>query len=736
MRSIVDICALDVSESQAVPGPLPTTLIPEFASLVRGCRNAEELLTGAARFLAAALPYPQVLIMVCAGRPPRAGNAVGLGWGKVSAKRLGTTLMGLPQFAGWDADGVGGARQRDCEISELNGSANRELSDAFASAGQSRAFAEALSVRYPLRGHVVVALLSTPEPTHGLDQEVRCLLSVAFSILATALEFALRKREYARRLKQIRRAKVAWEGTVDALPQIVCVLDQEGTVTRANRAIETWGLGSVTSAAFGTLHDLLHPGCVDSECGLAKRLATTLARGVGTRSQQFEHADPVLGRELRIKIGCVNALSAQNERKGRGRRFAVVEDVTREQVAHRKVFRINQELKRTIEHHSLALTTTHEYLRATASELADARVELDETRRRHRLVLENTNAGLLMVQQGRVAYCNDRFEQLLGYSRGELAGAAIEDLFPPGCRPAQTVCCVDGEPVTLHERVCQVTRKDGATIWLRRAEVGMFAENDYVQFITVINVTDQILAERAMQVSRRTLQRLSRSLISSQEDERKRIAGELHDGLGQSLSAVKLMLQNVVSDFGGQMDDRLEGQLLACVSKTQEMVDDVRRLSMALRPAIIDSGGVLLGLTRLCRELKDTMRGLEVHWTTDVEERDVDEALKIHVFRIVQEALNNVIKHSKARNVWIQLDRCDAAIRLIIRDDGVGFDPEEMEAPARGLGLSSIKQRASLYNGQLSIDSERGRGTTVCAIWGSTAAALEGPATPLAVEHR
>jgi two-component system sensor histidine kinase UhpB len=95
----------------------------------------------------------------------------------------------------------------------------------------------------------------------------------------------------------------------------------------------------------------------------------------------------------------------------------------------------------------------------------------------------------------------------------------------------------------------------------------------------------------------------------------------------------------------------------------------------------------------------------------------VHDALKIHVFRIVQEALNNIIRHAHPTNVWVRLDRCETGLRLTIRDDGVGFDAAEMGNAGRGLGLSSMRQRASLYSGTLTIESEHGRGTTICAIW-------------------
>jgi len=712
MSRVIDLRPPSPSRPVPALGPSPVEQVATFASLAQSCRTADALLTGAAQALSTALPFTHVLLLDCAGTPAAARTAAGIGWADGSVQHLGDALMTLPRYAD-----SGGANRSSCVIAELKGADLAELNAEIAPAAPAGPFAVALSVECPLRGHVVVAILGAVVPTRGLTDEDRSVASALFAVLGTALEFVLRRREYARRLKQVRSAKVAWEGTVDALPQIVCVLDQEGTVSRVNRAIEVWGLGSVRSAAFRTLHELLHPGCVSAECGLAKRLAIALPRTARSEGLQFEYADPVFGRDLRIKIGDARTLSGRGKSQPSSHRFAVIEDITREHIARRRVMRIHQDLKRNLQHHSLALTTTHQHLRTATTRLADTQLELDETRRRHRLVLENTNAGLLMVKQGRVAYCNHRFEEILGYGRGELVGTLLEDLVPAGCRPAQAVCSVDGEPATPPEHVCQVRRKDGTTVWLRQSEVGFFTENELARFITVTNVTDQILAEREMQDSRRELQRLSRCLMSSQEDERKRISGDLHDGLGQSLSAVKLMLQQVASDAAGQGDDHLVEPLSACVEKIQEMIEDVRRLSMALRPAIIDSSGVVLAVTRLCRELKQSMRGVDVHLTTDITEDDVDDALKIHVFRIVQEALNNIIRHAHPINVWVQLDRCETGLRLTIRDDGVGFDAADMGNAGRGLGLSSMRQRASLYNGTLTIQSEHGRGTTICAIW-------------------
>lgn len=717
MSRLLDLRVATPGTLESVPSS-PFDLVAAFAALAGRVKGASELLGGTAQLLAKTLPFERVLILECTGSPLVVREASGIGWGGLGAQSLGAALVTLPQLNPWQGKGAEGGQPVGCAVHLLNGRALSDLNVALGSVGQMDPVVTALALGYPLRGHGLAALLAASTPVRTLTPQEWTLLPAVFAILGTALGFALRKRHYARRLKQIRRAKMAWQRTVDALPQIVCVLDPDGAVIRANRAVETWGLGSVTNPCFGSLHELLHPGCNDPECGLAARLSPATLACQGTEGHQLEYADAVLGRELRIKIGCVKGLGPRDPGKLCPRRYAVVEDLTHEQLARRRTLRLNRELRRTLEEHTEALSATHEHLRAATSKLADTQVELEETRRRHRLVLENTNAGLLMVTRGRVAYCNARFEELLGCAPGELLGAEMKDLIPPGCLAPQALLGPDGEPAPLQERVCEAKRRDGTSLWLRISEVGFATEGEQIRFVTVTNVTDQILAEQAILASRRELQRLSRCLISTQEDERKRIAGDLHDGIGQGLSLIKLMLQNLAADQGALVDARSAEQLRACIDKTQEMIEDVRRISMDLRPAVLDSGGVLLALTRLCREVQALKRGLAVHLETEIRESEVPDSLKIHLFRIVQEALNNVIKHAGARNVWVRLQGAEGGLKLEIADDGVGFDPAVMEAPARGLGLSSIRQRASLHQGVLQIVSSPGHGTTMCACWG------------------
>ena len=693
--------------------------IQRFSSFVAFPRRPEELLAEAARAIGEGLGCPNVLVVDRVARSFACRYTAGSGWGGASSQRLGAVLDLLIGEGPGRAVPARGSGRHHCQVARLDRIDLERLNHQLGALGRVEALGAAWRLEMPLRGHGLIALLAWPQTAREPDDADVCAASILVTMLATALETALRKRAVARRLSQIRRAKAAWEGTVDALPDIVCVLDARGLVTRANRAIETWGLGSVTSTAFGTLHDLLHPGCTQADCGLKGRLDEVRTPGSTAGVQEVEHADPLLGRHLRVKIGRVHATGSPDRPVARGPLYVVVQDISREKRAQQRAIKITEHLRRDLEHNSVALSTTYNDLRNATSKLATLELELVETRRRHRLVLENASVGLLMVRCGKIVYANRRFEEILDLPRGGLVGATIEGAASADGAPLGWLRLADGfDRDHPQERVVHTTRPDGSALWVRCSAVGVSGRAvQRTQFVTLIDVTEQILAQRAARISGQKLQRLTHSLIASQEAERKRIAGDLHDGIGQGLTAVKLTLQNLVAEARPDPDGPAADVLGACIHKTQEMMDEVRRIAMALRPTIIDTGGVLLALDRLCRELAEVARGLEVHRAIGVTEGDIPDAIKIHVFRVAQEALNNVLKHAQASNVWMHLELRNGALWLAIRDDGVGFDPAEVDTRPAGLGLSGMKQRVRLHDGDLRIRSRSGAGTTLVAVW-------------------
>lgn len=226
--------------------------------------------------------------------------------------------------------------------------------------------------------------------------------------------------------------------------------------------------------------------------------------------------------------------------------------------------------------------------------------------------------------------------------------------------------------------------------------------------------------ERRVEKRTAALRRLSLQLLNAQEEERKRIALELHDGIGQNLSAIKYVVENAFEEMG--QDRPVDGAkaLEPVISLVQGAVEEVRKISMNLRPSILDDLGILVTISWLCREIENIYSQIRIEKQISIQESEVPNSLKIVIFRLLQEALNNMTKHSQANLVILSLELTDGRIELTIKDNGVGFDVEKVlseDRARRGLGLASMKERTELSGGSFSIVSKKGEGTTVQASW-------------------
>jgi signal transduction histidine kinase len=198
----------------------------------------------------------------------------------------------------------------------------------------------------------------------------------------------------------------------------------------------------------------------------------------------------------------------------------------------------------------------------------------------------------------------------------------------------------------------------------------------------------------------------SRQLITSQEAERKRIAAELHDGLGQNL----LVIKNRALFGLLQPDDapRAATQLTDISATVSQAIDEVRQIAANLHPYQLDRLGLTKALTTMMRKVSEAAQ-LELALSLENADDALDAAGQINLYRIVQEALNNIVKHAAASEISAQLLRTPASLQLTIRDNGRGFAPAETRAS--GLGLSSMAERARLLGGTLNIESTPGAGT-------------------------
>lgn len=211
---------------------------------------------------------------------------------------------------------------------------------------------------------------------------------------------------------------------------------------------------------------------------------------------------------------------------------------------------------------------------------------------------------------------------------------------------------------------------------------------------------------------REDLQQLSNQILEAQELERGRIARELHDGIGQLLTGLKLNLESLQGNIP-ESQETARARLADAVQLSAQAIEDLRGISLDLRPSMLDDLGLLPTLDWLCVEVT-RRHGIQVQFSADLGDAQIPDATESAIYRIVQEGLANIVKHAKARGARVELTRADNAIHLSILDDGCGFDMNE--PPARhprgsGSGLLNMKERAAMLGGTFRVSSTPGEGT-------------------------
>lgn len=228
------------------------------------------------------------------------------------------------------------------------------------------------------------------------------------------------------------------------------------------------------------------------------------------------------------------------------------------------------------------------------------------------------------------------------------------------------------------------------------------------------DITERRATEEKILKSEKQLRALSSRLLTTVEKERKRIARDLHDSIGQYLTAIKLNTENAINRLLQQEQAEARDHLEAGIPLIRQTIDELRRIMMDLRPTILDDLGILATLSWLCRELQAIHSHVHIEKNLRMAEKNIPEPLKTAIYRISQESLNNALKHSQAEQIKISLQKIRGRIVLTVQDNGVGFDPQNV---SNGVGLISIRERAELSGGVFAVTSQPKRGTTIRVSW-------------------
>jgi len=257
--------------------------------------------------------------------------------------------------------------------------------------------------------------------------------------------------------------------------------------------------------------------------------------------------------------------------------------------------------------------------------------------------------------------------------------------------------------------------KEGAYDYLEKEEIDPGRLERSIRY-----TVEQSRMLGALKASEHKLRALSTRILEAQENERKYIARELHDSIGASLTAIKYALEEKMRrmkeasapDGGVSME-----QIIDMVRGT---IEETRSISVNLRPSVLDDLGLLAAVRSICREFQEVYQDIRIEPFFQFRDEDVPDSLRIVIYRIFQEALNNVSKHSGADKVQLCLARVAEGIELAIEDNGRGFPAQEAlqkDEKKIGMGLRGMKERAELTDGVFEIKSIEGEGTAIRVRW-------------------
>ncbi len=340
-------------------------------------------------------------------------------------------------------------------------------------------------------------------------------------------------------------------------------------------------------------------------------------------------------------------------------------------------------------------------------------------------ILDIATALVAMADQcGGLFYLNAAGHVMLGIAReDEICGIALIECVAPAARARMTEQAI---PAAMRNGVWSgdsvLMANGGRHVDVSLVMTAHYGEDDRVEGISIIaqDISAWTSAEEALRITQNELLRLSAQHLVIQEAERKRIAADLHDGLGQSLSLVNVTVEAASSLLGAGKVEKAAACLDRLKPKVRELVEEVRGIAMNLRPATLDSLGILATLSWYFREFDAAWPKVNLEREICIEEADIPGFLKTPIFRILQEAGSNAIKHARADRIKVCLVKRLNDIELCIEDNGTGFDPAEVAAQSglyKGMGLQSMRERAALSCGIYELQSLPGRGTRICVRW-------------------
>ena len=354
-----------------------------------------------------------------------------------------------------------------------------------------------------------------------------------------------------------------------------------------------------------------------------------------------------------------------------------------------------------------------EHKRAEKS-LKDAEVQYKE------IFNSATDGFIIFDLKGHVVEANPQACKMHGYTHAEMVKLSGRDFVHPDShylfKQFQRDVIKKGE----FQAEAIDLKRDGSSFTVDVRGTEFYYKGQKHLLAILRDITERKIAEENLKKSQKELQALSSKLLEVQEDEKKAIARELHDDFGQTLTAIKLGVENSLQEVKkGNLPD-IASSLNEIVPILQKAIVDIRQVIMDLRPPLLDKQGIIATLMWTCQKFQALCPTINTQTKVTIQENEIPQPLKITLYRILQEAFNNIVKHSGAKRVTLSLAKRRNQIEFIVKDNGRGFDLEKilsLENVQRGIGLSSMSERTKLSGGKFFLESMPEKGTTIRATW-------------------
>jgi len=609
------------------------------------------------------------------------------------------------------------------DVNQLNGTMH---SGFFDSIFGNTDIAQGVSVVIPGFQHPLGILIVCTSKSYDYNREEIGFLKTTAMILSNLLNCNRSQSKVETELGHIEAAKGQLENIIDTLPDVICLIDKYGNIVRINNAIEQWGVSRVVDVKGKSVHKLLHPNCNNDNCDFMQKWQNAWKNPAWEHSDWVVH-DKVLDKKLNISL---RRLCNQNKNIAaleQGSIVAVFHDETHLQFQDNARPKLPKKVIDLNHSNQLSNGVVNRLDTREFASPAGLIKNLDIAQQQS-VLLDNNIVGIYITFEGTIIYCNRQFAAILCYrSTDDLYYKKLSEFFVGVKDRDNKMEPESSDNVTNGHQDIQARRADGENIWLSKTEIEIWSDGRLLNLGYVVDITQQKAMEDTILKSRKELHALSRQLLNAQEDERKKLASELHDGIGQHLSAAKMEVEISLKLASSSSVAETSQRLKMAISRIKETIEEVRNLSMDLRPSTLDDLGLLITVAWFSRQYQSAYPHLEVNLDKGgVEEKDIPEGRKVVIYRIIQEALNNIAKHAQATHIDLLIEKIDNNhLRLFIRDNGIGFDVDKVSTVTEDrmkFGLKSMRERVESSGGSFSINSERtstnnNKGTAIEAIW-------------------